>query len=279
MRILASEVVSHAGQDVVVSGWVHRIRDLGKVCFVLLRDRSGILQIVFDTKPEVTPESVIRVTGTAAVNPKAPGGAEVRARTLETLSEASPDLPIPVNQEPDCGFDGSDEAGRIGVPYGKPFRIGCRLREDTAEFRLTGFCRSIGLFALTASKFFLSHRHACPVVADIEDRNGLVRLPRFILLQNLLVLLAGPEFHLLADPFGHPFDLLGVDLQPGINPQIVVTFLERGLTSSSGYHSAYPRGTRGFNDVQFLVPGIPCGLTTGASKHRAAVGHGPENRQ
>jgi len=101
MRTLAGEVASRIGQEVTVCGWVHRIRDLGKVSFVLLRDRSGIVQLVFDSKPGVTLESVVRVEGTAALNEKAPGGAEVRAGSMEVLSLASPDLPIPVNQEPD----------------------------------------------------------------------------------------------------------------------------------------------------------------------------------
>jgi nondiscriminating aspartyl-tRNA synthetase len=74
---------------------------LGKVSFVLLRDRSGIVQLVFEAKPDVTLETVIRVTGLAAANEKAPGGVEIQARALEVLSAAAPDLPIPVNQEPD----------------------------------------------------------------------------------------------------------------------------------------------------------------------------------
>jgi nondiscriminating aspartyl-tRNA synthetase len=101
MRTLAAEVHSHVGMNVTLLGWVHRIRDLGKVSFLLLRDRSGIVQIVLDAKPEVTSESVIRVSGKAAANPKAPGGAEVRADSIEVISLAAPDLPIPVNQEPD----------------------------------------------------------------------------------------------------------------------------------------------------------------------------------
>jgi nondiscriminating aspartyl-tRNA synthetase len=101
MRILAREVASRVGQEVEVSGWVHRIRDLGKVSFLLLRDRSGIVQVVFESKPDVTLETVVRVKGAAAANPKAPGGAEVRAASLEVVSAAALDLPIAVNQEPD----------------------------------------------------------------------------------------------------------------------------------------------------------------------------------
>jgi nondiscriminating aspartyl-tRNA synthetase len=101
MRTLASEVPSRVGHAVEISGWVHRIRDLGKVSFLILRDRSGLVQAVFDAKPDVTLESVVHITGLAAANVKAPGGAEVRADSLKVLAAAAPDLPIPVNQEPE----------------------------------------------------------------------------------------------------------------------------------------------------------------------------------
>jgi len=100
MRTLISEVSSLVGTDVTLCGWVHRIRDLGGVSFVVLRDRSGSVQLVFDAKPTVTLESVIQVTGSAARNEKAPGGIEVRVRTTEVLSAAEVDLPFPVNQDP-----------------------------------------------------------------------------------------------------------------------------------------------------------------------------------
>jgi len=100
MRTLVSELPAKVGAQVTLSGWVHRIRDLGKVSFLVLRDRSGSVQLVFDAKPEVTLESVVTVEGTASANEKAPGGVEVRVQKLEILSAAATDLPFPVNLEP-----------------------------------------------------------------------------------------------------------------------------------------------------------------------------------
>jgi nondiscriminating aspartyl-tRNA synthetase len=100
MRTLVSELPGKVGATVTLSGWVHRVRDLGGVSFVVLRDRSGSVQLVFDSKPDVTLESVIRVEGPVSANEKAPGGLEVRVAAMEVISKAAVDLPFPVNQDP-----------------------------------------------------------------------------------------------------------------------------------------------------------------------------------
>jgi nondiscriminating aspartyl-tRNA synthetase len=101
MRVLAKTIGELArtepGTRVELSGWVHRIRELGGVNFIMLRDRSGLVQLVLEDKPDLTLESVITVQGLAAVNEKAPGGAEVRVQNIQVLSRAEPDLPFPVN--------------------------------------------------------------------------------------------------------------------------------------------------------------------------------------
>jgi nondiscriminating aspartyl-tRNA synthetase len=82
---------------VEVKGWVHRIRELGGITFVILRDRSGILQLVLEEKPDLTLESVITANGIPALNEKAPGGMELKVQALECISRAETDLPYQVN--------------------------------------------------------------------------------------------------------------------------------------------------------------------------------------
>ncbi|MDR2467516.1 MAG: aspartate--tRNA(Asn) ligase [Spirochaetaceae bacterium] len=103
MRVLAKDMKSAAeagSKNVEALGWVHRIRELGGVNFVILRDRSGSVQLVFNEKSPLTLESVIRVEGEPALNDKAPGGAELRVSKLEVLNQAAPDLPYQVNGDP-----------------------------------------------------------------------------------------------------------------------------------------------------------------------------------
>jgi nondiscriminating aspartyl-tRNA synthetase len=106
-RVRASDLVRPAkdapGKTVKVTGWVHRIRELGGVTFIILRDRSGTAQLVCGEKPvdasgeALTLESVIQAEGLPALNEKAPGGAELAVQKIEVLSRAAGDLPYQVN--------------------------------------------------------------------------------------------------------------------------------------------------------------------------------------
>lgn len=101
MRTLATEVKNHNGEEIEISGWVHRVRELGKVSFIIVRDRSGMVQLVTLEKLTLTNESVITVTGTVKPNEKAPGGFEIEVKEIKVLAAADPELPFPVNQDPE----------------------------------------------------------------------------------------------------------------------------------------------------------------------------------
>jgi nondiscriminating aspartyl-tRNA synthetase len=107
-RVLAKDMAEAAEarprEEVEAAGWVHRIRDMGGIRFVILRDRSGLLQLVLSESEgpgaaagDLTLESVILVRGFPALNEKAPGGVELRLRSLRVLSRAAGDLPFQVN--------------------------------------------------------------------------------------------------------------------------------------------------------------------------------------
>lgn len=109
-RILAAETVNKINETVLLKGWVHNHRRLGKMVFVDLRDRSGIVQILFAddlalSANQIRPEFVIEVSGTVverqgkSVNQNIPTGKiEVHASALNVLSEAQTP-PFPINDE------------------------------------------------------------------------------------------------------------------------------------------------------------------------------------
>ncbi len=102
----------HAGQAVTLGGWVHRLRDLGGLVFLDLRDRAGLVQVSFDpqwTPAEViaaaqhlSPETVVLLEGDVALRPSemrngemGTGDVEVRARTLRVVGPAvTPAIPV-----------------------------------------------------------------------------------------------------------------------------------------------------------------------------------------
>ena len=100
---------AHVGQDVVLLGWVHRVRDLGSLVFIDMRDRHGITQVVardndalIAAAKRLRPECVAAVLGHVehrspdVVNPKIPTGEiEVAATGIRLLNVAkTPPFPI-----------------------------------------------------------------------------------------------------------------------------------------------------------------------------------------
>jgi aspartyl-tRNA synthetase len=100
------------GRDVTVAGWVHRRRDHGGVIFVDVRDREGLLQVVFDPDlaqvfqeaERLRNEFVIKVTGQVRARPAgtanahlASGQVELLARELEVLNRSEP-LPFQLDE-------------------------------------------------------------------------------------------------------------------------------------------------------------------------------------
>ncbi|MCD6290549.1 MAG: aspartate--tRNA(Asn) ligase [Anaerolineae bacterium] len=100
-RTLTTEIGQHVGERVKLAGWLHRLRRLGGVNFLILRDRAGLAQIVLeDVSPlaHVSPESVIQVQGLVVKEPQAPGGYELHDAQVEVISPVTEALPFPIHK-------------------------------------------------------------------------------------------------------------------------------------------------------------------------------------
>jgi nondiscriminating aspartyl-tRNA synthetase len=101
-RILSSEAILRHGQTVRLAGWVHNIRDLGEVKFLILRDRGGLIQTVVDpgsvvAVAEVGKEFVVEIEGRVVGDARARGGAEVHVTSLRVLARAE-EPPLEINR-------------------------------------------------------------------------------------------------------------------------------------------------------------------------------------
>ncbi|HKP24695.1 MAG TPA: aspartate--tRNA ligase [Dongiaceae bacterium] len=108
--------LAQVGQEVRLSGWVHRKRDHGNLVFIDLRDHYGLTQCVLDVSSplfksveQTRVESVVTVTGKVVkrpaetANPKLPTGEielQITAYTIQSVAEV---VPLQVNSEEDAG--------------------------------------------------------------------------------------------------------------------------------------------------------------------------------
>ena len=115
MRILSTETVNKIGEEVLLKGWVNARRNMGKIAFIDLRDRAGVVQVVGvsseldekskeelkDARSEYVLEikGVVQVRGAKQVNPEmATGTVEILAKEIKVLSKAEP-LPLDLEDE------------------------------------------------------------------------------------------------------------------------------------------------------------------------------------
>jgi aspartyl-tRNA synthetase len=119
--------VEQAGQPVTLMGWAHRRRDHGGLIFIDLRDRTGLVQCVFDPVTSgaahgraegIRSEFVLAIVGDVAcrpegtLNPRLPTGeVEVHVRELRVLNESRP-LPFAIDDETEV-----DELTRLTYRY------------------------------------------------------------------------------------------------------------------------------------------------------------------
>jgi len=105
-RTLIADAFKKKGK-VLLKGWVHDSRDLSKVKFLVLKDRSGRIQVtgingktpekVFSLMDKINKESAVLIEGSVQDSPKAPGGKEILPDKIEIIAEADVNLPIDVS--------------------------------------------------------------------------------------------------------------------------------------------------------------------------------------
>jgi nondiscriminating aspartyl-tRNA synthetase len=101
-RIRSIEVAAHVGQRIQVAGWLHALRRLGGIGFLILRDGWGIVQVVAASSGDLAVlhaaqaglESVLLVEGTVVTATQAPGGIELHEPHITVLTAVTRTPPI-----------------------------------------------------------------------------------------------------------------------------------------------------------------------------------------
>lgn len=98
-RIYTSQLSEHVGERVWLMGWLHHVRRLSEITFLILRDKEGLAQIVSTEhslsgeEGHIPHESVISIQGIVVAEAQAPGGYELHEPRIEVISPAL-DLPV-----------------------------------------------------------------------------------------------------------------------------------------------------------------------------------------
>ncbi len=114
-RIYTNEAINFKdGSTVKLLGWIHTIRELGKIIFWQLRDAKGIVQIVIinpkkrddiELIKKIKNEFVVEIIGTISHNEKAPNGVEILLESVNIIAPAVSPLPFSVDDKTPANFD------------------------------------------------------------------------------------------------------------------------------------------------------------------------------
>lgn len=104
-RVQTRQAAEHVGERVTMAGWLHRLRRLGGISFLLLRDGSGLFQAVIEGDRQLAvlqdaqPETVIEVEGTVVTETQAPGGLELHDCQVRVITPVTETLPFEINKK------------------------------------------------------------------------------------------------------------------------------------------------------------------------------------
>ncbi len=292
-RTPISELPTKTGETVQLRGWVNAIRDQKRMQFVILRDESGLAQVVLEKSDppselnervsELTPESAVSLTGEVVADERVRlGGVEIRLRTLEVDSVAEPELPV----TPESALD-----KRIDWRYVDLRRPDRRLIfevQTTIEHAMREHWRNQGFFELHTPKFMGSASESGAELFKVEyfERTAyLAQSPQFYKQMAMAagfgkVFEIGPVFR--ANPSftsRHDTEFTSVDVEIAWidSHEDVMAFEEGWLAHVFGVVAAeHGDAIRETFGVEVVVPTLPFPRVTIAQAKQLLSEHGHE---
>ncbi len=224
-RVLSRDVKQHVGSQIQIQGWLHKKRLLGGLNFIVVRDRSGLTQVLVKDDAEVEKlralqiGTVLNVTGNVVADERAPGGAE--------LHDVKIDVQVPVTDEPPIEID-------------KPLSHKPDNLDTLFEYR------AIGLRNLQEQKVFKVRASLLRYIREFLNNNEFVEINTPKLLAGATE--GGAEVFKL-DYFGQEATLAQ---SPQLFKQMLVGVFERVYEIAPAFRAELSATTRHMSEVYML---------------------------
>lgn len=154
------------GQDVILAGWVHEVRETSNITFLLLRDQTGVVQVVGKkgqaaeeviASMSIPKESVVRIAGKLSVNQEAKKGFEIIPVSVENLNPLAGQVPFEITGKVPAEID-----VRLNYRY-----IDLRRIETTAIFKIQSTL--LGAFREYLSKSGFEEIRTPSIIAEASE--------------------------------------------------------------------------------------------------------------
>ncbi|HYM56228.1 MAG TPA: aspartate--tRNA(Asn) ligase [Solirubrobacteraceae bacterium] len=186
-RTLIAELAEKVDKEVTIRGWVHALRDQKRMQFVIVRDETGLAQVVLakeeppselnERASALTAESAVTITGTVVADERVKlGGLELRLQELQVDSLAEPEVPIAADSALDKRIDWRY------LDLRRPDRRLIFEVQTTAEHAMREFWRRERFIELHTPKFMGSASESGAELFKVEYFDGeayLAQSPQF----------------------------------------------------------------------------------------------------
>jgi nondiscriminating aspartyl-tRNA synthetase len=273
-RTLIADLHERVGQQVTVRGWVQAIRDQKRMQFVIVRDETGLAQVIVGKEEEpnelneavsaLTAESAVTVTGTVVADERVKlGGLELRLEELRVDSLAEPELPIAADSALDKRMDWRY------LDLRRPERRLIFEVQSTAEHAMREYWRTDGFIELHSPKLMGSASESGAELFKVEyfERQAyLAQSPQFYKQMAMAagfgrVFEVGPVFR--ANPSftsRHDTEFTSVDVEIAWidSHEDVMSFEERWLAHVlAAVKSEHGETIEATFETELVVPSLP----------------------
>jgi nondiscriminating aspartyl-tRNA synthetase len=291
-RTLIEDLPRKVGEQVTIRGWVHAVRDQKRMQFVIIRDETGLAQVVLEkTEPPselnlavaaLTAESAVTSTGTVVADERVKlAGLELRLEAQQIESPAEPELPIAADSALDKRIDWRY------LDLRRPDRRLIFEVQTTVEHAMREFWRAEGFIELHTPKFMGSASESGAELFKVEYFEGaayLAQSPQFYKQMAMAagfgkVFEVGPVFR--ANPSftsRHDTEFTSVDVEISWidSHEDVMAFQERWLAHVLGrVKDTHGEAIEAAFDTKVVVPELPFPRVTlaGAKELLGKRGH------